>query len=243
MGGCYCWLGLGKRQHSRNGNTGSVGRSTIPDGVVTSLSLSGIPPLQLETWPSFRIGSTAWPSAFLLAESLAALDPRLPSIKGKHVVEIGAGPGVPGLVCGLLGAASVVLTDREDLVPLLARNVQLNALENVCFPQELDWDFAYCSGLTAASRRHMGHRPFEIVLAADVVYFEEQDPLMSCLEALMEPERTCLVLAYRERTCADRRYLEERILPRLREPQCFVCTSVEHGCSEIYVGRLRASGS
>lgn len=74
----------------------------------------------------------------------------------------------------------------------------------------------------------------DFLLAADVIYFEEQDPLVNALQELLSPE-TLLLLAYRERTPADRQYLEEVILPKLEAERIDYRT--ERGCCEIYMGR------
>eukprot|EP00411_Alexandrium_monilatum_P121325 CAMPEP_0175642130 /NCGR_PEP_ID=MMETSP0097-20121207/5108_1 /TAXON_ID=311494 /ORGANISM="Alexandrium monilatum, Strain CCMP3105" /LENGTH=247 /DNA_ID=CAMNT_0016947909 /DNA_START=1 /DNA_END=740 /DNA_ORIENTATION=+ len=182
---------------------GMVQRDEVPLGGLT---------LQVETWPDYRIGSSYWPSGVLLAHALAAGAPGLPEVRGRHVAELGAGPGLPGLACGLLGAASVTLTDRAELVPLLERNLELNGLRDGCRAEALDWTWASRSPLAAA---HRAGGALEVLLAADVVYFEEQDPLLDALLALMQPGLTVLVLAYRERTPMDRSYLNERVLPRL----------------------------
>jgi len=90
--------------------------------------------------------------------------------------------------------------------------------------------------LAASNRSSVG--PLDLVLAADVVYFEEQDPLIGALIALMKPGWTKLILAYRERTRADRAYLDERILPKLQF-QHFDYSTADKGECEIYVGHLK----
>jgi predicted nicotinamide N-methyase len=46
------------------------------------------------------------------------------ALKGKRVIELGAGTGVVGLAAGALGA-KVVLTDLPHLLPGLTRNVEV----------------------------------------------------------------------------------------------------------------------
>jgi len=193
--------------------------------------------LKLETWPDYRIGSTAWPSGMLLARALAEGEAFLPDVKGKHIAELGAGPGLPALAAGKLGAATSVLTDRLELIPLMDRNIELNEVTGVCSAQALDWPIALQSPLSHVKRKAAGETPLDIVLAADVVYFEEQDPLMEALKALLAPEHTLLVLAYRERTKADRAYLDGRILPMLDYTRTDY--TAEQGMTEVYIGRRR----
>lgn len=194
--------------------------------------------LALEVWPDFRIGSTSWPSGRLLALAFAEGAQFLPDIAGKQVAELGAGTGLPGLMCGMLGATRVTLTDRDELVPLLRKNIVHNGLTGVCHAEALDWSAASQSPLAACNRGKIG--ALDVVLAADVVYFEEQDPLIGALVALMAPEHTVLVLAYRERTFADREYLVEGMLPFLTDVRRSDYGTPEHGSTEIYVGRMRA---
>ncbi|CAJ1442356.1 unnamed protein product [Effrenium voratum] len=189
--------------------------------------------LHIETWPNFRVGSSAWPSGFLLAQALAEGLAGLPSVGGRRVAELGAGPGLPGLAAAKLGATQVLLTDYDELVPLLQRNILHNGLSN-CHAEAFDWQLA--AGSDLATRDGV---PLDIILAADVVYFEEQDPLVDALKELMVPEHTVLVLAYRERTPADRLYVEDVILPNLQAVRVDFETA-EHGSCEIYVGRWRS---
>merc|ERR1712196_624077 len=66
---------------------------------------------------SEHYGSRVWGSAYVLAEHLQ----RLAGLKGARVVELGAGPGLVGLVAAALGA-NVVLTDHVVAVLELLRN-------------------------------------------------------------------------------------------------------------------------
>eukprot|EP00419_Tripos_fusus_P049274 CAMPEP_0172820286 /NCGR_PEP_ID=MMETSP1075-20121228/15160_1 /TAXON_ID=2916 /ORGANISM="Ceratium fusus, Strain PA161109" /LENGTH=228 /DNA_ID=CAMNT_0013660929 /DNA_START=139 /DNA_END=825 /DNA_ORIENTATION=+ len=214
------------------GYSGLVKNETIGFGQIT---------LQIETWPDYRIGASHWPSGRLLAKALAesAFPGLLPEIEGRTVLELGAGPGLPSMVCGKLGAASVVLTDLVELLPLMNRNLELNGLLNTCRVDVLDWDGAAASPHSVASRHRSGDAALDILLAADVVYIEEQEPLIEALVALMKPGHTQLVLAYKNRNPGDRRYLQERILPRLDGVRFAEFSTPEDGRTELYVGHLR----
>jgi len=45
-------------------------------------------------------------------------------VSGKHILELGAGAGLPSLVCALKGAATTVVTDYPD--PDLVENLEHN---------------------------------------------------------------------------------------------------------------------
>ena len=67
--------------------------------------------------------SRVWPASAELARHVADV------VRGKRVVELGAGAGLAGLACKVLGAARVVLTDLPENLPLLQRNAARNGLD------------------------------------------------------------------------------------------------------------------
>merc|ERR1712216_859537 len=70
---------------------------------------------------SSHYGARVWGSAYALSEYLEQLP-----MKGARIVELGAGPGLVGLVAAALGA-KVTLTDHVDRVlELLAQNIKRN---------------------------------------------------------------------------------------------------------------------
>lgn len=162
-------------------------------------------PLRIESWPQFRIGTSLWPCGALLARALASNHILLDKpIRNSRVCELGAGVGLPSLVCGKMGASDVCITDYDDIVPLIEKNIALNApYAGVMTAKVLDWSNAEVSELANV--------PWDFVLAADVVYAEEQEPLLDAIRCVCHDE-TKFILAYRERSYADRQYLEERIL-------------------------------
>jgi len=72
------------------------------------------------------LGHRAWEAGFLLADLALA---RTDLFDGRHVVELGAGIGLSGMVIAQhCDAASVVLSDLPHVVPNLRRNLQLNGM-------------------------------------------------------------------------------------------------------------------
>ena len=97
-----------------------------------------------------------WPSGVALAEAVAGLD-----VRGLHVLELGAGLGLPS-VAAALGGAEVLATDwAEDAVALLRANAARNgiALRAEC----VRWD---------DPEPLVREAPWQLVLGADLLYEE-----------------------------------------------------------------------
>ena len=119
--------------------------------VTTTLEVAGLPPVRLreerdnEDVP--RTGCRVWSCARLLSAWLASACRRqlgggadgaddadagrgrsfAPRVAGRDVLELGAGTGAVGLVCALLGARSVTMTDRDEAtLALVHANARLN---------------------------------------------------------------------------------------------------------------------
>ena len=72
-----------------------------------------------------QYGLVLWPSAIALALEIAA---RADEFRGRTVLELGAGVGLPGIVAAAVGA-TVVQTDRdEEALGLCRRNAERNGL-------------------------------------------------------------------------------------------------------------------
>jgi predicted nicotinamide N-methyase len=108
-----------------------------------------------------------WPSGVELAEHVAGLD-----LRGRRVLELGAGLGLPSLAAAI-GGADVLATDwAEDAVALLRANAARNGIE--LRVETARWD--------APERFGAG---WDIVLAADVLYEQRNaDQLASLLPRL-----------------------------------------------------------
>ncbi|KAI5655833.1 hypothetical protein M9H77_33020 [Catharanthus roseus] len=74
-------------------------------------------------------GAWIWDSAMVLSHWMSKqAELEYYDFNGKTVLELGAGTGLPGLTAAKLGAARVILTDIEQLIPALEKSVEVNCL-------------------------------------------------------------------------------------------------------------------
>jgi predicted nicotinamide N-methyase len=95
-----------------------------------------------------------WPSGIALAEVVASLE-----LRGRRVLELGAGLGIPSLVAAL-GGADVLATDwADDAVELLRLNAERNGLR--LRAERVRWD---------EPEPLLREAPWDVVLGADLLY-------------------------------------------------------------------------
>jgi predicted nicotinamide N-methyase len=134
-------------------------------------------------------------------------------VYGKRVIELGCGPGLVGITCGLLGARDTYVTDGDPAsVNLTQRNIQANNLSlDCCKAEKYLWYALYCIHLmqhnnTVVIRGDtmsplVKEAPFDIILGADIVAC----PYASAFDALLEAfltlsdTKTTILLAYKRR--------------------------------------------
>mmetsp|Transcript_101507 Transcript_101507/g.326223 ORF Transcript_101507/g.326223 Transcript_101507/m.326223 type:complete len:365 (+) Transcript_101507:63-1157(+) len=99
-------------------------------------------------------------------------------VRKRNVLELGCGLGALGVACGLLGAAHVVLSDRESAVLGLARqNAEANGVSNRC-------DFAVVD--FAKGRPPFRAGAFDLQVASDVLFLDRlARPLLRTFEVLL----------------------------------------------------------
>ncbi|KAL8152214.1 hypothetical protein V2J09_009974 [Rumex salicifolius] len=153
---------------------------------------------------SNHLGTTVWDASMVFAKFLERNCRKgkfCPSkLRGKRVIELGAGCGVAGMA--MLGC-DVILTDQKEVLQLLQRNVDRNIsrisqmnpgpdLIGSIKVTELDWG-------------NMDHvqavaGPFDYIIGTDVVYVEHLlEPLLQTILALSGP-RTTVMLGYEIRS-------------------------------------------
>ncbi|MCJ1308330.1 E2 SUMO-conjugating protein ubc9 [Agyrium rufum] len=183
---------------------------------VTDLSFSGRldPPLQLHEDLKEGCGGQLWPAGMHLAAYF--LD-RKDMLRGKTIVELGAGGGLVGLALALAlrttpsppaceSMPPIIITDLPILLPLQEHNIKLNDLTpSEILSRSLPWgDLISASSSIPASH----HQP-DILLAADCVYFEPAFPLLlSTMKEMIGRDTICYFCVKRRRK-ADKGFIKE----------------------------------
>lgn len=147
--------------------------------------------------PGDAVGSVVWGSSMALLRVLAA-EPS--EVRGRAVLELGAGVGLCGIAAAALGARSVVLTDRAPQLHLLRASVEANpaAVASRCSVAALEWGCRWEGG-------EWGGVPpaADVVLAADVVYRAETLPALAETAAALCGHGATMLLAYQPRRPSD----------------------------------------
>ncbi len=99
-------------------------------------------------------GAILWPASIALAHELVS---RADELKGKRVLELGAGTGIPGIVAESLGASVVQIDRSEVAVHLCQVNAQRNDSKRLTVLKE-EWDTFH------------SEEKFDFILGADVLY-------------------------------------------------------------------------
>lgn len=155
--------------------------------------------------------SFCWASGLALARWLAE---RPEWVRGRRVLDFGAGSGVAAIAAARLGAAEVVACDLDPLALAACRaNAALNGVE-----------LGYSADFFAEANR------FDLILVADVLYDRANLPL---LDQFLARGREALVADSRVRDFAHPRYrrlasLEACTWPDLAEPAEFRQVSLYH---------------
>ena len=112
-------------------------------------------------------GVVLWPASVALAHDVAA---HADDFRGRRVLELGAGTGLPGIVAASLGAR-VVQTDRQEVaLAVCRRNGDRNGVAGIEYRQA-DWE------------RWEDAERYDVILGADVLY---ADGMHERLRAIFE---------------------------------------------------------
>lgn len=117
-------------------------------------------------------GVSLWPSAIALSHEIAG---RAETFRGRRVLELGAGVGLPGIVAATIGG-DVAQTDRDELsLSLCRRNGRRNGVDAIAY-HLADWD----------AWDHAGR--YDWIIGSDILYGESLHPsLRRILAANLAP--------------------------------------------------------
>ena len=91
-----------------------------------------------QNWRRLGLSCVVWPAAELLSRAIVNSD--LVDVKGKFVLELGTGTGLPSIVASLSGARKVVASDRGHIVDRCTRrNIGAVGVGPIIQAEQLDW--------------------------------------------------------------------------------------------------------
>ncbi|KZT54526.1 hypothetical protein CALCODRAFT_499721 [Calocera cornea HHB12733] len=160
-----------------------------------------VPELHLSVDAGPGCGGIAWPAGEVLSRYICLREERTPGwIKRQRILELGAGTGLVGLVSAKLGASEVLITDQKPLLHLIERNIDLNAVRMACRAVEFNWGESLPDEIQ--------HIVYDLILAADCVYFEPAFPLLvqSLCDLSDRSPSAEILFCYKKRRKADKRF-------------------------------------
>eukprot|EP01083_Nonionella_stella_P218861 784426_1 len=113
-----------------------------------------------------RIATRVWDASIVLSHYLDRNAKEL-QIESKYILEIGAGLGLCSIVCSLLNAKHVYLTDIDPhCMELAQQNIQKNTCDDNVSVHKYFWG-------SDLNKTTMKRNQFDIIIGADCIYLKE----------------------------------------------------------------------
>ncbi|XP_010481771.1 PREDICTED: protein N-lysine methyltransferase METTL21A-like [Camelina sativa] len=171
------------------------------DSPVIDLTVNGTKLSIQQDNGSMHVGTSVWPCSLILskfAERWSTLDSsssttpnpyaELFDFRRRRGVELGTGCGVAVMAFHLLGLTEIVLTDIAPVMPALKHNLKRN---KAALGKSLKASVVYWNNRDQISALNP---PFDLVIAADVVYIEESvGQLVTAMELLLADDGAVLL--------------------------------------------------
>ena len=116
----------------------------------------------------YELGHRVWDTCILMGKFFE-VHPEI--IRGRKIVEVGAGTGLLGLVLSRIGAEAVTMTEYGPCMRHLELNMQLNHEETACAVSSclVDWNDEVLPG-------RLTENPCDLIIAADITVFPDTFP-------------------------------------------------------------------
>eukprot|EP00916_Digyalum_oweni_P003454 GHVL01006248.1.p1 GENE.GHVL01006248.1~~GHVL01006248.1.p1 ORF type:complete len:262 (+),score=29.19 GHVL01006248.1:260-1045(+) len=151
-----------------------------------------------QDWGNRGVAAVVWDAAIVLGEHL---EKHQDIVRNRHVLELGAGTGLVGIVAALAGG-EVTCTERAEALDHLRATVSSNLNGHRLEVKELDWthDHSYLNS------------DYDVILGADIVYIEDTFPdLLRTLLHFAGPDTKVLL------SCKIRYQRDSKFLTMLKE--------------------------
>ncbi|KAF9876093.1 nicotinamide N-methyltransferase [Colletotrichum karsti] len=161
---------------------------TLASGRVLTLHLVGYSPTEAHH---------LWNGSRVVSDYFEAEPSR---VKGKTMLELGAGAGLPSLTAGILGAEKVVVTDFPDvdIVQTMQKNVdEAGDLEGIVKPLGYVWGADVEPLLAELPERDGKKRKFDVLVLADLLFrHSEHGKLVDTIEKALERKKDAVAYVF-----------------------------------------------
>ncbi|XWS54129.1 hypothetical protein CRYUN_Cryun10bG0062000 [Craigia yunnanensis] len=200
---------------------------------------------------SFHVGTSVWPCSLVLAKFAERWAPPSPNTIDnnnpysklldfhscrRRAIELGTGCGAAGMAFHLLGLQDLILTDISPVMPALKHNLKRN---KPVLGKNLKTSILYWNN---KDQIRAVNPPFDVVIAADVVYIEESvGHLVGAMEALVADDGVIL-LGYQVRSPeADKLFWEmcEKVFLIEKVPHQDLHADYAYEEADVYVFRKK----
>ncbi|CAH0391417.1 unnamed protein product [Bemisia tabaci] len=181
------------------------------------------------------VGCVVWDAALVLSKYLEVSCAKSPWLQGRKILELGAGVGCVGIVAACLGG-DVIVTDLPEILPLLEKNISANF-------QQIEGTGGKISAQTLrwgdAENIKLLPKP-DIILMADVIYYEESVEALVSTLLLLSDKNTTLILCHEKRQSEKQKEIFDAFYKRAKEHFKFsaVPPSEQHPdycCQDFYL--------
>ncbi|MBA0586385.1 uncharacterized protein LOC105794846 [Gossypium raimondii] len=203
---------------------------------------------------SFHVGTSVWPCSLVLAKFVERWAPSSPTTttdnpyydlldfhtRCRRAIELGTGCGAAGMAFHLLGLQDIILTDISPVMPALKHNLKRN---KPVLGKNMKTSILYWNN---KDQIRGVNPPFDVVIAADVVYIEESvGHLVGAMEALVSDDGVIL-LGYQLRSPeADKLFWEmcEKVFVIEKVPHQDLHPDYAYEETDVYVFRKKKNNN